>query len=241
MRQVLLVVALLENDETPEAAMWAGCKAFSSELRAAIADNLLALSKAINEGDDAGLKQLIKAIKERVGNRVSSATWDALTGWQKVRVVIGTLDLDGLIGVDYYFSEPGSANFKLSFSSDDQARADLNYVGNTLWTPWSSVSQGSTTPGALINATPWGQVFALFVTGSDGGVYTTGGDPQGGFGPWAGVSDGFISAPGAPITAVRWGSRFALFATNSDGAVCTAGGDPQLVLSAMLDARRIKA
>ena len=40
-RYVLLVVALLEKDETPDKAMWAGCKAFEAELRAAVADNLL--------------------------------------------------------------------------------------------------------------------------------------------------------------------------------------------------------
>jgi hypothetical protein len=91
--------------------------------------------------------------------------------------------------------------------------------------PWRSVSQGSTTPGGLITAVRWGQQLALFVANPV--VYTTGGDPQGGFGPWASVSDGFVSVPGAPVTAVPWGSRFALFAADSNGAVCTAGGDPQ--------------
>ena len=45
-RQLILAVALWENDDTPERAMRDGYTAFSGELGLAIADNLLALPRA---------------------------------------------------------------------------------------------------------------------------------------------------------------------------------------------------
>ncbi len=93
------------------------------------------------------------------------------------------------------------------------------------WTV-SSVSDGSSAPGAPVAAVPWGQRLAVFVTGIDGGIYTTGGNAEGGFGPWASISQG-SSTPGAPVTAVRWGQRFAVFVAGTDGGVYTTGGDPQ--------------
>jgi hypothetical protein len=92
-RRLILVVALWEEDETPEAAMRAGFQAFSSELRAAVADNLFALSQAGEEELDA----IIETIKTRVKDRVKSAIEDGLTGWQKTRVFLGTLNLDDIV------------------------------------------------------------------------------------------------------------------------------------------------
>jgi Fibronectin type III domain len=94
------------------------------------------------------------------------------------------------------------------------------------WGPWASVSEGRSTPGALVTAVPWGERFALFLTDPNGGVYGTGGDPQRGFGPWASVSEG-RSTPGAPVTAVPWGEQFALFVADPNGGIYTTGGDPQ--------------
>lgn len=93
-RQLILVVALWEKDETPTAAMRAGFQAFSSELRAAIADNLFNL--ALAESDSAR-NQIIAIINARVRTRVTSAIEDGLTGWQKARVLVGTLNLDDII------------------------------------------------------------------------------------------------------------------------------------------------
>lgn len=92
-RRLILAVALWEEDETPEAAMRAGFQAFSSELRAAVADNLFALSQASDVEQDA----IIAAIKTRVKDRVRSAIENGLTGWQKARVFVGTLNLDDII------------------------------------------------------------------------------------------------------------------------------------------------
>jgi hypothetical protein len=96
-RRLILAVALWEEDETPEAAMRAGFQAFSSELRAAVADNLFALSQASKEEENA----IIETIKTRVSNRVRSAIENGLTGWQKARVFLGTLNLDDIIGSDF--------------------------------------------------------------------------------------------------------------------------------------------
>ena len=96
-RRLILAVALWEEDETPVAAMRAGFQAFSSELRAAIADKLFALSQASGEELDA----IIETIKTRVKDRVKSAIENGLTGWQKARVFLGTLNLDDIIGSDF--------------------------------------------------------------------------------------------------------------------------------------------
>jgi hypothetical protein len=76
-RRMILAVALWEEDETPEKAMRAGYQAFSGELRAAVADNLFALSQATEEQTE----ELTKTIKARVKGKVESAIKDGLTGW----------------------------------------------------------------------------------------------------------------------------------------------------------------
>lgn len=116
---VLLVVALFDQDETPQAAMWAGCKAFSNELRAAIVQRLLALRAAITQGDDAELRRLIAEIKTQVKAATESATWNALTGWQKTRVVIGTLNLDDYVGFAFYSGKPARTDLELVLRSDN--------------------------------------------------------------------------------------------------------------------------
>ena len=89
-RRLILVVALLEMDETPKPAMRAGFRTFGSELRAAIAENLIALDQAEGEAE----KQLIKSIQERVEDRVTSAIKDGLTSWEKTKVFAGVLNMD---------------------------------------------------------------------------------------------------------------------------------------------------
>ncbi|HEX2112478.1 MAG TPA: hypothetical protein VHF67_13105 [Gaiellaceae bacterium] len=116
---VLLVVALFDRDETPQAAMWAGCKAFASELRTAIAQRLPYLKAAIAQGDDAELQRLIEEIKIQVKAATNSATWNELTGWQKTRVVLGTLNLDDYVGFAFYFGKPAPAELELVLRSDN--------------------------------------------------------------------------------------------------------------------------
>ena len=89
-RRLILVVALLEMDETPESAMQAGFRAFFSELRAAIAENLFALGNADEEEE----QLIIDDIKKHVESRVRSAIENGLSGWEKAKVFAGILNLD---------------------------------------------------------------------------------------------------------------------------------------------------
>jgi hypothetical protein len=118
LRRLIFVVALWEDDETPEAAMRAGFLAFSSELRAALADKLFALFAADQAGDGEQKNAIIAGIKSRVRDRVQSAIENALTGWQKVRVFLGTLDLDDFIDSAFgdFAEHPVPAPIALSFT-----------------------------------------------------------------------------------------------------------------------------
>ncbi|MDZ4342293.1 MAG: hypothetical protein U1E51_07625 [Candidatus Binatia bacterium] len=125
-RRLILAVALWEEDETPEAAMRAGFQAFSSELRAAVADNLFALSQASEEETDA----IIETIKTRVSDRVRSAIENGLTGWQKARVFIGTLNLDDIIDSAFrsfpdLLSTPIALAFRAGSSNDYEIQGNL--------------------------------------------------------------------------------------------------------------------
>lgn len=125
-RRLILAIALWEEDETPEAAMRAGFQAFSSELRAAVADNLFALSQASDEEQDA----IIATIKTRVKDRVKSAIENGLTGWQKARVFIGTLNLDDIIDSAFksfpdLFPAPITLTFGAGSSNDYEIQGKL--------------------------------------------------------------------------------------------------------------------
>lgn len=127
---VLLVAQLNDKKDTPEAAMWAGCKAFSSELVSVLNEKRVELFLAYAEdraGNPEPLKQLIKYIKERVRARVASATWDGLSDWDRLRAF--TIAFDKGIGADFkVFSKPaGMSTFSLSLKTDnasDEYRLD---------------------------------------------------------------------------------------------------------------------
>jgi hypothetical protein len=121
-RRLILAVALWGEDETPEDAMRAGFQAFRSELRAAVADNLFALSQA----DDEQEKEIIATIETRVKSRVASAIENGLTGWQKVRVLLGTLNLDDSIGSAFsQFREIVPTPITLAFGSPSFGNYDI--------------------------------------------------------------------------------------------------------------------
>ena len=97
------------------------------------------------------------------------------------------------------------------------------------WGPWANVSDGQTTPGGSVTAVPLGGQpgrVAVFVADAGGGVYTTAGSPDSGFGPWASVSQGH-TAPGGSVTAVPLADhRVALFVADAGGGVYTTAGSP---------------
>src|SRR6266851_5802090 len=95
------------------------------------------------------------------------------------------------------------------------------------WGPWATVRQGSTTPGARVTAVldpNTGVPITLFLTDPNGGIYTSSGNPQGGFGSWSYVNPAsgpdFRAAPGSPVTAHATGpGLLTAFATRTDGFV----------------------
>ena len=95
--------------------------------------------------------------------------------------------------------------------------------------PWANVAEGQTTHGGLVAAVALGGQpgrVALFVADAGGGVYTTAGSPDSGFGPWASVSQGHTT-PGGSVTAVPLGNRpgrVALFLADTAGGVYATAG-----------------
>jgi hypothetical protein len=113
-RRPILTVGLWEEDETPEDAVRAGFRAFSSELRAAVAEKLLDLMRANEEQK----KEIIATIKKRVGSRVESAIWNGLTGEQKAWHILGQLNLDDIVGSDFKdFPDLRATPFTLAFGA----------------------------------------------------------------------------------------------------------------------------
>lgn len=96
--RLILIVILWEEDETPEAAMAAGYQEYVKELPAAVAANALALQLASGEARTA----IIATINDRVADRVRSAIENGLTAFQKVRVFLGTLNLDDVVNSTFH-------------------------------------------------------------------------------------------------------------------------------------------
>jgi hypothetical protein len=116
MRRLILVVALLEEDETPQDAMEAGFQAFKSGLQDAIVENLFPLSTANEEERE----QIIKEIRASVTSRVKSAIRNELSAWEKAKVLAGVLNLDDPIDSNFLsFGENGldSAPITMAFEA----------------------------------------------------------------------------------------------------------------------------
>lgn len=110
--QLILVVGLWEDDDTPLVAVQAGYQAFLDELHAALVTNLFALSQA----DEAGQKAIVDTIKQQVYDKVYSAIDGHLSRWEKVKVGLGWLNLDDFMGSDFkHFPTVDPTPFTLSF------------------------------------------------------------------------------------------------------------------------------
>jgi hypothetical protein len=90
------------------------------------------------------------------------------------------------------------------------------------WQPWTTVSEGSSTPGAPVAAVPWGESFALFIADPGGSIYAIKAVP--GYG-WE-VVPGRKTKPGSQITAIPSGNRFILFMADVNGEIFTTSGVP---------------
>jgi len=132
----LVVAALLwEKHDTPDAAVWAGCQAFSSELRSAVAANLLSLN------DQTSRDHTINAIKTQVTGAVTSAIANALSPTEKVEYALGRLTLDSAIGSDFAFM-PSLASGDLTLSIAKNSAESYTVVGGVeVTTPFVDVCQ----------------------------------------------------------------------------------------------------
>ena len=91
---------------------------------------------------------------------------------------------------------------------------------------WTSVSEGSTEPGAPVTAVLAApNRVAVFLADPQGGVYTTSGNADDGWRPWTSVSKG-STKPGGTITAVVTApNRATLFLADPNGGVYTTSGN----------------
>jgi hypothetical protein len=123
---LILIVALLENDETPSKAARAGFSAFVNGLRQGF-DDRIGLLVFANTPEDRD--PLVEDITNEVHAKVESAVRGALTGGQKVRVKLGTLNLDDFIDSDVQiFDKLQSKSFSLSFSSGETPVPENRYT-----------------------------------------------------------------------------------------------------------------
>lgn len=117
LNKLILVVALLENDETPARAITNGYATFRTELPKAVGtlDRLLRLSS----DDPAVVAAAIGEVKASVGDAVRTSIRDSLSGVDKLKVLLGTLDLDDEIAVAHAAFDTrlgdGGAALKQSF------------------------------------------------------------------------------------------------------------------------------
>ena len=99
-------------------------------------------------------------------------------------------------------------------------------LGDQGQVPWSSVAEGSTGPGGSVAAVLVNlNRIVLLVTDPDGGVFSTSGSAESGWGPWASVSEG-RSVAGAPIASVLMTGQdgVSVFVTDPSGGIFTTSG-----------------
>jgi hypothetical protein len=96
-KHLIVVVALLENDETPTHAMLAGFRTFVSSLTATVTSRLRDLNDATQEERET----IVDEIKEKVSAAVESAVRSNLTAEEKAKVFFGITDLDDPLGAGF--------------------------------------------------------------------------------------------------------------------------------------------
>jgi len=131
-RQLILVVALWESDDTPETAMHSGYSMFATALREAFGnfDTLMHLSQATTPEER---QTIIDGIKSNVANRVHSAISSGLTSSEKARVFLGLLNLDDIVGSSFMaFPQLTAQTFSLAFTSNESPPSNLYAIDGQL-------------------------------------------------------------------------------------------------------------
>jgi len=97
---LILIVGLMEADENTVSSMQAGYQAFLNELKAKMPE-IIALGSASPEEATV----LLKEIKDAVSAKAHDAVKNSMSGYEKFKVFMGTMDTDDYVGTDF-------ANFK---------------------------------------------------------------------------------------------------------------------------------
>lgn len=118
-RQVGIVVAMFEEDETPEDAVRAAYDAFRRELPSAVAQFI----RTHLRGPETDAER--EEIAARVRPQVLAAGEGALSSFEKLQVFLGTLNLDDEVGFASFFTEiqddqQETQPFSLRFLSKDE-------------------------------------------------------------------------------------------------------------------------
>lgn len=123
-KRLILIVALLEMDETPRDAMRAGFRAYIGELRAAFKDEFPKLFQAESVKDEEGEKKVTQRIKDRVEAKTRAAIKDALSLSDKAKTGLGFLDNDDFVsssvtkfGENFFLNIPNSTLMTLVFQA----------------------------------------------------------------------------------------------------------------------------
>jgi hypothetical protein len=111
-RDLALVVAMFEHDETPDRAVRAGYDAFVREVPKAVVD--FALTHGLRAPETEAEREEVAAA---VRPRVEAAVRDALSGFEKFQIAIGSLGLDDELGFNAVARsvDDGDESFTLSF------------------------------------------------------------------------------------------------------------------------------
>jgi hypothetical protein len=97
LKSLILIVTLLEMDETPKGAMREGFQAYVAELRAAFKVEFPKLFQAQSVNDEQEVEKIIARIKDRVDKKTRAAIKDALSLFDKAGSVFGSLDNDDFV------------------------------------------------------------------------------------------------------------------------------------------------
>jgi hypothetical protein len=124
-RQLILIVALLEMDDTPHHAMRTGFRSYATELRAAFKEEFNNLFGAGNDEEE--LKLITDRIKKRVERKVSSSVEDALSFGEKVKANFqGQDDLVGSAFARFTGDPLKSARINLAYENKGTVAISFN-------------------------------------------------------------------------------------------------------------------
>lgn len=126
-KRLILIVTLLEMDETPKGAMRKGFQAYVDELRAAFKDEFPKLFQAESVNDEVEVEKITARIKDRVEKKTRSAIKGALSLTDKAGSVFGFLDNDDLVSSSvikfretFFQTTPNATPITLVFQAKDR-------------------------------------------------------------------------------------------------------------------------